>query len=127
MSNELKKLVLVRYGQASFIFVVCILMVLVGCTEPKKTIELKAEITLPSRDQEIWEGDVVYFKSAAAGGAPPYSYCWDFGKTIPQCLQPKTDRISFDYEGAYRVVLTVKDTAGNKASDTVRIIVNPKS
>ena len=111
----------------AFWFVIAVLALIAGCADRNETQELKAVITLPSRDQEIWTGEVVYFKGAATHGTAPYSYCWDFGKTMPKCMQPETGRVQFDYEGAYSVKLIIKDSAGNEATDAVRIIVNPKS
>ncbi len=111
----------------TLVFVVCILTLIFGCADHNEIQVLKSEITLPARDQEIWTGDGVYFKGLASGGTPPYSFCWDFGKTMPKSLQAKTGRVLFNYEGAYSVKLIIKDSAGNEAIDTVRIIVNPKS
>lgn len=105
----------------------CIMANIVGCSDRDKIQELQADITLPSGDQEIWIGDVVYFKGVGTGGTPPYSYHWDFGKTMPKSLQPNTGQVTFNYEGAYRVVFMVKDSTGKEATDSVRIIVNPKS
>ena len=111
----------------AFMFGICILALMVGCADRKETHELKADITLPARDQEIWAGDIVYFKGAATGGTPPYSFLWDFGKTMPTSSQPETGQVPFNYEGAYRVVLIIKDSVGNENTDFIRIIVNPKS
>ena len=58
-------------------------LIIAGCANQDKNLELEAEITLSRNDQEIREGDIVYFEGKASGCTPPYTYGWDFGKTIP--------------------------------------------
>ena len=111
----------------SSILLSCVFLIIIGCTDQVKNLELEAEITLPRNDQEIREGDIVYFEGKASGGTPPYTYGWDFGKTIPSINREKTGQIVFNFEGAYKVLFTVKDTSGNQSTDSVRIIVSPKS
>ena len=109
------------------ILLLCLFLIITGCTNQEKTIELRAEITLPSMDQEICEGGIVFFEGVVSGGAPSYTYIWDFGKTMPPIKKEKTGPVIFNYEGAYKVLFTVKDSKGNEDTDLVRIIVSPKS
>ena len=96
------------------VLLLCIFLIIIGCTNQDKTLELRAEITLPSLDQEIWEGEIVFFEGIASGGTPPYTYIWDFGKTMPPIKNKESSQVVFNYEGAYKVLFTVKDSKVNK-------------
>ena len=111
----------------SFLLWICLLLMVIGCGNREKTPELRAEITLPSMDQEIREGEIVFFEGVVSGGTPPCSYIWDFGKTMPPIKKDKSGPVIFNYEGAYKVQFLVKDSKGNEDTDSVRIIVSPKS
>jgi PKD domain len=100
---------------------------MVACAEQDKNMGLEAAITLPLQDQEIREGELVFFEGSASGGMPPYAYHWDFGKTMPPIQRKVTGQIVFNFEGAYKVLFTVKDSKGDESTDSVRIIVSPKS
>ncbi len=84
---------------------------------------LTAEIVTPHRDLEITQGDEVYFEGKASGGVPPYKYGWDFSLVAPPNAGDVPGKIVFNYEGAYKVVLTVTDATGKMSRDFVRIVV----
>lgn len=109
------------------ILLLCILLVIIGCSNKDKTLELRADIILPSIDQEIWEGEIVHFIGAASGGTPPYAYTWDFGIVTSSIDRNESGPIVFNYEGTYKVLFNVKDSKGNEDIDFLRIIVSPKS
>jgi len=109
------------------ITILIILVIITGCTSQNEEIELKTKITLPSIDQNIWEGEIIFFEGIASGGTPPYTYIWDFGKTMPQIKKKESGQVVFNYEGAYKVLFIVRDSKGNENIDSVRIIVNPKT
>ncbi len=88
---------------------------------------LDAEIVTPAQGLEITEGQAVYFEGSASGGAPPYTYAWDFSVVAPPSTNHNPGKIVFNFEGAYKVVLTVKDSAGDMNTDFVRIIVKGKT
>jgi hypothetical protein len=91
-----------------------------------KVEDVTAKIVLPRHDMEIKEDETVYFEGEAVGGAPPYTFRWDFGVAIPPNNTYKPGLVGFRYEGAYKVFFYVKDAHGNTGSDFVRIIVKPK-
>ncbi len=41
-------------------------------------------------------------------------------------MKQETEGVLFEYEGAYKVSLTVIDAKGEENTDSLRIIVNPK-
>lgn len=97
-----------------------------GCTEKETVAELKAEILLSVQNLEIFEGEEVYFNAEATGGQLPYSYRWVFGTGIPSSSKKEPGLIAFDFEGAYKVILSVKDSKGNATEDYVYINVKKK-
>ena len=88
---------------------------------------LTVEIVTPNQDLETAEGQAVYFEGSASGGIPPYTYLWDFSGVAQTSRENNPGKIFFNFEGAYKVVLTVKDSAGNMSTDFVRIIVKGKT
>jgi len=103
------------------IIIICVSGVIaVSCAKQEA---LTAEIVTPGRDLEITQGNEIYFEGTAAGGVPPYTYAWDFSLVAPPSAEDVPGKIVFNYEGAYKVVLTVTDSTGNMNRDFVRIIV----
>jgi hypothetical protein len=109
------------------IIILSVFLIIIGCTNKGNTSGLRADITLPAYDQNIWEGDIIFFEGIASGGTPPYAYSWDFGKIMPQIKKKESGQVVFNYEGAYNVIFTVIDSKGDRSIDSVRIIVSPKS
>jgi PKD repeat protein len=69
-------------------------------------------------------GETVNFYGSATGGAPPYSYSWNFGDGSPTSnLQNPTH--SYSTTGTKTVVLTVTDSCSSTDTDTIQITVNP--
>lgn len=109
------------------VFMFCILaLVLAGCTGKETLDPLQARIITPPVDQEIMEGETLFFQGEGSGGRPPYAFSWDFGVVAPSSSENNPGEIAFNYEGAYSVAFTVKDAAGNTKTDSVRIIVEHK-
>jgi hypothetical protein len=95
-----------------------------SCFNKDKIEELRANILAPDKDHiEIIEGEKLYFKAEASGGNPPYTYSWDFSVIAPPSSEKNPSGIVFNCPGAYKVLLTVKDTKNNIKTDFVRIIV----
>ena len=109
------------------IIILSVFLIIIGCTNKENTSELRVDIILPSIDQNIREGENIYFEGAASGGTPPYAYTWDFGKIAPPIDKKEPGPIVFNYEGAYKILFIVNDSKGNRKVDSVRIIVDPKS
>ncbi len=106
------------------IITVCIFgFITISCAKHEA---LTAEIVTPAQDLEITEGKAIYFEGTASGGVPPYWYGWDFSVVAPPSTENNPGKIVFNFEGAYTVVLTVKDAAGNMNTDFVRILVKGK-
>ncbi len=62
------------------------------------------------------------FQANITGGAPPYSYNWDFGDGS-EGSDEQTVEHTFEEAGRYNVTLTATDTDNQEASDSVEIIV----
>ena len=106
----------------SLICIFC--LITVGCANKDKYEELKANIIAPAQDHiKIIAGEKLYFQAAASGGVPPYEYNWDFGVVAPSSPEKNPGDIVFKWQGAYKVLLTVKDIKSNRNTDFVRIIV----
>lgn len=97
-----------------------------SCAEKETHEELKADILLSMQNLEIFEGEEVYFNAQATGGQSPYSYSWVFGAGIPSSSEKEPGLIAFNFEGAYKVILSVKDSKGNHREDYVYINVKKK-
>jgi hypothetical protein len=98
-----------------------------GCGAQSKDQPLKSIISAPPRNQEIRVGESVYFEGDATGGLPPYSYLWNFGVCFSQSSEKTPGELIFQYEGAYKVKLSVIDSEGKTDVASVNIFVQPKS
>jgi len=65
---------------------------------------------------------VVSFSSVPSGGFPPYSYSWSFGDGTPASAQANPSH-TYASSGAFTATLTVSDTAGGTATDSVSVTV----
>src|SRR5215217_6144849 len=102
----------------------------VGEEEEPTSSPLRVEIT----SSETEGGRVVApatfeFEADVAGGTEPYTYSWDFDDNGASSSEERSDdddeTISHTFEeaGRYNVRLTIIDSAGQKASDSVQITV----
>jgi immune inhibitor A len=88
------------------------------------TVPLTAEIT--SSDDE--EGEVApatfEFEADVIGGTEPYTYSWDFdGESIEEIDDNETEH-TFEEAGTYNVGLTVTDSSGQSASNSMEITID---
>ena len=97
-----------------------------GCINREKQDALRSNIISPPKNQDIWEGETVYFEGSASGGTRPYTYFWEFGAGIPPSKKKIPGETVFKYEGAYTVRLTAKDSKGHVCANSVRIVVKRK-
>src|SRR5918997_1839329 len=66
------------------------------------------------------------FEANVTGGTEPYSYSWDFGDgSVEIDVDDETMEHTFDIAGTYNVDLTVIDSTGRSASDSILITVEP--
>jgi PKD repeat protein len=63
------------------------------------------------------------FEANVTGGAEPYTYSWDFGDGSVESDDDETVDHTFDQAGTYNVDLTVTDSSGRTASDSILITV----
>ena len=84
--------------------------IFLGCNSQKLEEQLKSNIDAPPNDQEIEQGETIYFNGHAVGGTPPYSYLWSFPYCFDQSSEKTPGELTFQFEGAYKVKLTVMDS-----------------
>ena len=89
-------------------------------------------VDIASRDTEEGDDKVAIapatfeFQADIAGGTEPYSYRWDFDDDDGTSSEERDDDHvdhTFDEAGSYDVGLTVTDSAGQTASDSIEITV----
>ena len=116
-----------RLGKKIFKYLslICIFcLIILSCSNKNKHQELKANIIAPAQEHiEIMEGEKVYFQSTVYGGDPPYKFNWDFGTVAPPSSEKSPGEIVFNWPGAYKVLLTVRDSKHNINTDFVMITV----
>jgi hypothetical protein len=69
------------------------------------------------------EGETVSFTGSATGGAPPYSWHWDFGDG--NTSDEQNPEHIYLTPGNFTVTLTVTDDSGNFSSDTTWADISP--
>jgi PKD repeat protein len=67
----------------------------------------------------------VSFSSSVKGGKPPYLYNWDFGDGSRSNKENPSH--SYFGKGTYHVTLTVRDSSGNSATDSLTITASAQS
>jgi PKD repeat protein len=85
------------------------------------TVPLTAVIT--SSDTEGVAPATFEFEADVAGGLEPYTINWDFGDGSSEENDDETVEHTFDVAGTYNVDLTVTDSSGRTASDSMSITV----
>jgi PKD repeat protein len=68
------------------------------------------------------------FEANVTGGTEPYTYSWDFGDgSVEIDVDDETMEHTFDIAGTYNVDLTVTDSTGQSASDSILVSVDSPS
>jgi PKD repeat protein len=65
----------------------------------------------------------IEFEADVTGGTGPYTYSWDFGDGSVEIDDDETVEHTFEEAGSYNVGLTVTDSIGQSASDSMEITV----
>ncbi len=87
---------------------------------------LFASITGPATDVTIRATGTIDFTAEASGGFAPYSYTWQFPGGTPNVSTTQAQTgVAYNFIGTYTATLTVQDTTGLTAIDTVTITVVP--
>jgi len=97
-----------------------------GCADKTNVEALEAKIITPGNDVNIKEGESIFFQGYASGGVPPYSYFWYFESGAPDSENQNTGEVFFNFEGAYKAMLTITDSNGNKDNAVILIFVSPR-
>jgi PKD repeat protein len=90
------------------------------------TSPLTVEITSSNTEGEAIVPATFEFEANVGGGTEPYTYSWDFddeGSTSGEESDEQTVSHTFEEAGSYDVSLTVTDSGGQSASDSVEITV----
>jgi PKD repeat protein len=97
----------------------------IGGTSPVVSLTVNPAIvaTITASATTIKAGGAVTFSTSPTGGSGTYSYAWTFGDGTTSAAQGPPAH-TFSKAGTYVVNLTVTDTLGGKASDSVSITVN---
>lgn len=101
----------------------------VGESQRSTEVSAKPMSTLPpilsiAADADSSSGSVpleVSFTCSATGGVTPYTYLWDFDDGNTSTLQNPVH--SYDSPGTYHVAVTVTDSSGNSAEESIDIEV----
>ncbi|MGD0822222.1 MAG: PKD domain-containing protein [Desulfomonilia bacterium] len=102
-------------------------MLIAGCNLGGGQNNLTVNITSPSADTTIYAGQSVDFECSVSNGSSPYTYQWDFGGGATDSPVQNPGLISFSTAGTYTVNLTVTDSSGATAQDSVVVTVQPSS
>jgi PKD repeat protein len=89
--------------------------------------DLKVNITSPSGDTTISAGQSVNFQSEVSYGTSPYTYEWDFGGGATNSTVADPGATTFSTAGQYTVNLTVTDSSGDTAQDSIVVTVQSSS
>ncbi|MCE5275458.1 MAG: PKD domain-containing protein, partial [Deltaproteobacteria bacterium] len=87
--------------------------------------DLTASITSPSGNVTILAGQSLDFESTVYNGDSPYTYQWDFGGGATGSSLENPGPTTFNTAGSFAVTLTVTDSSGDTASDSITVVVEP--
>src|SRR5215204_2286658 len=79
-------------------------------------------VDITSSDTEGVAAATIEFEADVAGGTEPYTYSWDFDGDDSSDDDDVVSHI-FDEDGSYDVGLTVTDSSGQRASDSMEITI----
>jgi PKD repeat protein len=86
-----------------------------------------AEISSPSVDITITEGDAVQFEGLVTYGNASFTYAWDFGTAdIAASNVEDPGSVVFPTAGTYTVTFTVTDNDGDVSMDTITVTVDSR-
>ncbi|HET6808698.1 MAG TPA: PKD domain-containing protein, partial [Nitrososphaera sp.] len=91
-------------------------------SSPSPTSPLIVEITSSDTEGEVAPA-TFEFEADVAGGTEPYTYSWDFDGDGTEDSDELSVSHTFEEAGTYNVALTVTDSGGQSASDSMEITV----
>jgi PKD repeat protein len=95
--------------------------------EEEQPITIEQPLTVDVTSSDTERGRVVApatfeFEADVSGGTEPYTYRWNFDDN-GRISDEQTISHTFEEDGTYNVRLTVTDSSGQRASDSIRITV----
>jgi PKD repeat protein len=102
-----------------------IVMLVSGCNfgNGKDSTGLTVNITSPSGDLTIVQGDSVDFECSVSGGVSPYTFLWDFNGGATNSNAQNPGEVTFNDTGIFTVVLTLTDGSGVQVQASVIVSV----
>jgi PKD repeat protein len=98
--------------------------------EEQQPITIEQPLTVDITSSDMERGRIVApatfeFEADVSGGTEPYTYRWNFDDDGSSVESDDDETISHTFEeaGTYNVRLTVTDSSGQRASDSIRITV----
>jgi hypothetical protein len=85
---------------------------------------LQAVIASPAADVTVRLGESISYTSSVIGGSGTYGYRWQFpGGDVLSAAAANPPAVTYNTLGTFTTTLTVTDSFGNTATDTVRVTV----
>jgi len=93
--------------------------VIISVTESPEPLIVEALVISEEPPGCVPEPCVIQFQATATGGAPPYTFLWDFGDGNTSTAQSPSHM--YMMPGSFHVTVTATDGSGDSASDSLQV------